>query len=193
MMAGTAPVRDKTRQEAWQLLTEYTKNKNLQKHALAVEAAMRHYARRGNEDEEKWGIVGLLHDFDYEKFPSGDDHPYNGQEILGSEGYAEEIRRAIMAHAPHTGTSRDTLLEKTICAVDELTGFIVAVALVRPSKKLAEVDVASVKKKMRQPAFAAGVKREDIVRGAQELELGLDEHIQNVLTAMQGISGELGL
>lgn len=193
MRAGTAPVRDKTRQEAWQLLTEYTRNKNLQKHALAVEAAMRHYARLEGEDEEKWAIVGLLHDYDYEKFPDEEDHPYNGQGILESEGYAEEIRRAIMAHAPHTGTSRDTLLEKTIFAVDELTGFIVAVALVRPNKKLAEVDVACVRKKMKQPAFAAGVKREDIERGAAELKMSLDEHIQNVLTAMQGIADKLGL
>lgn len=154
---------------------------------------MRHYAKHFGEDEEKWGIVGLLHDFDYEKYPSLDDHPFKGQEILEERGYSEEIRRAVMAHAPHTGITRDSLLEKTIYAVDELTGFLVAVALVRPSKKLAEVDVKAVRKKMKQPAFAAGVNREDIVRGAEELGLDLDEHIQNVLTAMQGIADELGL
>ena len=183
----------KTRQGTWDLLTEYTKNKNLQKHALAVEAAMRYYACKLGEDEEQWGIVGLLHDFDYEKYPSLDDHPFKGQEILEEKGYSQEIRRAIMAHAPHTGTSRDSLLEKAIYAVDELTGLLVAVALVRPSKKLADVDVAAVRKKMKQPAFAAGVNREDIIQGAEELEISLDDHIQNVLTAMQGIADELGL
>lgn len=154
---------------------------------------MKYYARKFAEDEEKWGIVGLLHDFDYEKYPSLEDHPYRGQEILTGEGYSEELKRAIMAHAPHTGTTRESLLEKTIFAVDELTGLIVAVALVRPSKKLADVDVPAVVKKMKQSAFAAGVNREDIKTGAEELELSLEEHIGNVLRAMQGISGKLGL
>ena len=184
---------DKTREEAWLLLNACTKNKNLVKHALAVEAAMRHYARHFEEDIELWGTVGLLHDFDYEKYPSLEDHPYKGQEILESEGYSEIIRRAIMAHAPHTKTSRDSLLEKTIYAVDELTGFIVAVALVRPSKKLAEVDVASVKKKMKQTAFAAAVNRGDIETGAKELNLSLDDHIEHVLNAMQEAAAELEL
>lgn len=183
----------RTRQEAWELLTEYTGNKNLQKHALAVEAAVRYYAKKFSEDEEKWGLVGLLHDFDYEKYPSLDDHPFKGQEILKERGYSDEVRRAIMAHAPHTGTSRDSLLEKTVYAVDELTGLLVAVALVRPSKKLADVDVAAVRKKMKQSAFAAGVNREDITQGAEELGLELDDHIQNVLTAMQGVASDLGL
>ncbi len=184
---------NKTREESWLLLNTCTKNKNLVKHALAVEAAMRYYARHFEEDIELWGTVGLLHDFDYEKYPSLEDHPYKGQEILESEGYSEIIRRAIMAHAPHTKTSRDSLLEKTIYAVDELTGFIVAVALVRPSKKLAEVSVKSVKKKMKQTAFAAAVTREDIGTGAKELDLSLDDHIEHVLNAMQEVAEKLGL
>lgn len=183
----------KTRQEAWELLGAYTQNKNLIKHALAVEAAMRYYARQFGEDEETWGMVGLLHDFDYEKYPTIEQHPYEGQKILEAEGYPEIIRRGIMAHAPHTGTPRVTRMEKAIFAVDELAGFIVACALVKPHKTLAEVDVASVKKKMKSKGFAAAVKREDIELGAQELGLTLDEHIHHVLSAMQGISGELGL
>jgi len=183
----------KTRQEAWQLLTKWTENKNLRKHALAVEAAMRHYARKFGEDEELWGMVGLLHDFDYEKYSSLEDHPYKGQEILEQEGYSEVVRRAIMAHAPHTGTKRESKLEKTIFAVDELTGFVVAVALVKPNKSLAEVDVASVKKKMKAKAFAAAVSRDDFVIGAKELGLSLEEHIEYVITAMRGIADKLGL
>ena len=182
-----------TREDAWALLNEYTKNKNLVKHGLAVEAAMRHYAKHFGGDEETWGMVGLLHDFDYEKYPSLNDHPYRGQEILERAGYPEEVRRGIMAHAPHTGTARATQMHKTVFAVDELTGFIVAVALIRPSKKLTDVDVAAVKKKMKQKAFAAAVKREDIEQGAAELGLPLDEHIQHVLTAMQGAADVLGL
>jgi len=183
----------KTRAEAWGLLCEWTKNKNLRKHGLAVEAAMRYYARLFSEDEETWGTVGLLHDFDYEKYPSLDDHPYKGQEILKEAGYSEEVRQGIMAHAPHTGTKRETKMEKAIFAVDELTGFIVAVALVKPNKKLAEVDVASVMKKMKQKAFAAAVSREDFIVGAKELEISLEQHIEHVLKAMQGIASELGL
>lgn len=183
----------KTRTQAWELLNEYTKNKNLIKHGLAVEAAMRHYAEHFKEDPEVWGMIGLLHDFDYEKYPTLEQHPYEGQKILETEGYPEIIRHGIMAHAPHTGTPRVTTMEKAIFAVDELTGFIVACALVKPNKKLAEVDVASVKKKMKSKGFAAAVKREDIELGASELGLTLDEHIQHVLTAMQKISGELEL
>ncbi|MEK7557256.1 MAG: HD domain-containing protein, partial [Patescibacteria group bacterium] len=162
-------------------------------HSLAVEAAMRHYANIFGEDPALWGMVGLLHDFDYETYPTLDKHPYEGQKILEQEGYPEIIRHGIMAHAPHTGTPRVTKMEKAIFAVDELTGFIVACALVKPNKKLAEVDVESVKKKMKSKGFAAAVKREDIELGAQELGLTLEEHIQHVLTAMQGISAELGL
>lgn len=188
-----ASVVTKNRADAWRLLTQYTRSNNLRKHALAVEAAMRCYAEYWQEDTEIWGMVGLLHDFDYEKYPSLDDHPYKGQEILKEAGYPEMVRQAIMAHAPHTGTPRRTRLEKTIFAVDELCGFIVAVALVKPNKKLAKVDTASVKKKMKQKGFAAAIKREDIVLGAQELGLGIDEHIEHVLKAMQNISSELSL
>ncbi len=183
----------KTRQDAWELLTTYTANPNLRKHGLAVEAAMRAYARHFKGDEEAWGMVGLLHDFDYEKYPTLQEHPYQGQKILEEQGYSAEIRRGIMAHAPHTGTTRETMMEKTIFAVDELSGFIVAVALVRPSKKLAEVDVASVLKKMKQAGFAKGVNREDIHTGAKELGISVEEHIQHVLAAIQGIANDLGL
>lgn len=192
---------DIPREQAWTLLNRYTKNKNLIKHALAVEVAMRHYASffakaskdKDAIDPDTWGIVGLLHDFDYEKYPSLEDHPYEGQKILEQEGYPDIVRRGIMAHAPHTGTPRVTKMEKAIFAVDELTGFIVACTLVKPNKKLSEVDVESVKKKMKSKGFAAAVKREDIELGAQELGLSLEEHIQHVLTAMQEISGELEL
>lgn len=183
----------KTRQDAWELLCQYTRNKNLIKHALAVEAVMRHYAALFQGDIETWGMVGLLHDFDYEQHPSLHDHPYQGQKILERQGYSPEIRQGIMAHAPHTGTARQTVMEKAVFAVDELTGLIVAVALVRPSKKLADVDVASVLKKMKQPGFARGVNREDIYTGAKELELSIEEHIDHVLKALQGISKEVEL
>lgn len=183
----------KIRRDAWALLTRYTKNKNLQKHALAVEAAMRHYARHFGENEDEWGMVGLLHDFDWEIHPTLEEHPIKGQAILEQEGFPRHIRRAIMAHAPHTGTARTSLMEKAIFAVDELTGFIVAVALVRPAKKLEDVDVAAVKKKMKEKSFAAAVNREDIQKGAEELGLPLDEHIHHVLTAMQESSDALGL
>ena len=183
----------KTREEAWQLLNEWTKSPNLIKHGVAVEAAMRHYAGHFGEDADTWGMVGLLHDFDYEKYPSLDDHPYKGQQVLDERGYPEVIRQGIMAHAPHTGTPRTTVMEKAIFAVDELAGFIVGVALTRPNKKLAEVEVKSIKKKMKQNGFCAAVSRDDIRLGAEELGLELDEHVQHVLTAMQGISDELGL
>jgi putative nucleotidyltransferase with HDIG domain len=183
----------KTREQARELLNRYTKNPNLIKHALAVEAAMRWYARHFKEDEEAWGMVGLLHDFDYEQYPSLEQHPYEGQKILEQEGYPEIIRHGIMAHAPHTGTPRTTSMEKAIFAVDELTGLIVAVALVRPEKKLAAVEVPAVFKKMKQKSFAAGVNRDDIKMGAAELGLTVEQHTGNVLQAMQGIAGELGL
>ena len=186
-------VRTKTREEAWKLLCEWTEHANLRKHALAVEAAMRHYAKYFDENADLWGMVGLLHDFDYEKYPSLEDHPYKGQEVLRKLGYPEVVLRGIMAHAPHTGTERITRMEKAIFAVDDLTGFVVAVALIKPNKTLIEVDVASVKKKMKQKGFAAAVSREDITTGAQELELSLDEHIEHVLKAMQGIADELEL
>lgn len=184
---------DISREEAMRLLRESVKNPNLIKHALAVEAAMRFYARKFGEDEEKWGFLGLLHDFDYEMYPDASDHPYRGVEILREKGCPEDILRGILCHAPHTGTKPESLMEKTIYAVDELTGFLVACALVRPSKKIAEVKPKSVKKRMKEKAFAKGVNREDIKKGAELLGLELDEHIKNVTDAMSRISDELGL
>ena len=154
---------------------------------------MRAYARKFAADEELWGEVGLLHDFDYEKYPSAEEHPYKGNEILKERGYSEEIRRAIMSHADYTGVSRETLLEKALFACDELVGLITATALVKPSKSLAEVDVKSVRKKMKDKAFARSVSRDDIVNGAKELGVELDEHIAFCIEAMKGIAGELGL
>lgn len=174
-------------------MTEYTNSDSLRKHMLAVEAAMRFYARKFGEDEEKWGVVGLLHDFDYEQNPTLEKHPFVGVKILEERGYPEEIRRAVLAHAEHTGVKPETAMEKSIFAVDELTGFIVAVALVRPSKSIMDVKVKSVKKKMKDKGFARNVNRDDIRKGAELLGLSLDEHIGNVLQAMQGIAGELGL
>ena len=182
-----------TRDEAYQLLTEYTKKENLIKHALAVEAAMRAYARKFGEEEEAWGIVGLLHDFDYEKYPSLEDHPFKGAEILRQKGFPEEWVEAILGHAEHTGVPRKTLMAKALFAVDELCGFITAVALVRPDKKLASVKVKSVKKKLKDKAFARQVSREDIQKGAEELGVELDEHIAFVLEAMKSIAPQLGL
>jgi putative nucleotidyltransferase with HDIG domain len=182
-----------TRQDAWALLTEFTKNPNLIKHALAVEAAMKAYARKFGEDEEKWGIVGLIHDFDYEQHPTLEEHPFAGAKILEERGWPKDIIKAVLAHADHTGVKRESLMEKALYAVDELTGLIVAVALVRPTKSILDVTVESVKKKWKEKSFAAGVKREDIERGAQELGVPLDEHISIVLEAMKGIASELGL
>ena len=182
-----------TRDDAMELLTEYTTNPNLIKHALAVEAAMRAYARRFGEDEETWGMVGLLHDFDYERYPDLADHPFKGVEILRERGWPEEIIEGVLAHAEHTGEPRDTQMKQAIFAVDELTGLIVATALVRPDKKLASVKVKSVRKKMKDKSFAAAVKREDIIGGAEQLGLELGDHIGVVLEAMQGIGEQLGL
>src|SRR5438046_5553698 len=165
------------RERAWGLLTEFTQSESLRKHALAVEACMRAYARKMGGDENLWGVVGLLHDFDYEKWPSLDDHPYKGNEILKERGYSNEVRRAIMSHAEYTGVTRDTPMEKALFACDELAGFITAVTLVKPSKSLVEVDAKSVRKKMKDKAFARSVSRDDSVNGAKELGLALDEHI----------------
>ncbi|HDN59643.1 MAG: HDIG domain-containing protein [Candidatus Marinimicrobia bacterium] len=181
------------REEAWKLLCEYTKSENLRKHALAVEAAMRLYARKFGEDEEKWGIVGLLHDFDYEMYPDEKNHPYRGYEILEKEGYPEDVRKAILSHASYTGVPRDSLMARTLFAVDELTGFIIAVALVRPTRSIHDVTVKSVKKKFKQKAFAAKVSREEIKQGIKELGVDEDEHIQNVIDALKSIAKELGL
>jgi len=181
------------RNTAFELLSEYTKNENLIKHAPAVEAAMRHYAKQSGDDENTWGAVGLLHDFDYDRYPSLDDHPFKGAEILRSLGYDEWFVKAILSHAPHTGVARETELEKTLFAVDELCGLVTAVALVRPSKKIADVAVKSVKKKMKDKAFARTVNRDDIREGATALGVPLDEHIGNVIVALQGVASDLGL
>lgn len=183
---------DMKREEAFALLKEYTKNDALLKHMLAVEAAMRAYARKYNEDEEKWGIVGLLHDFDYEKYPTAPEHPLKGSEILTQHGYPEDVRRAILGHAPYTNIPRDTLMAKVLYACDELCGFIVACALVRPNR-IADLEVSSVKKKMKDKAFARNVSRDDITNGTTELGVPLEEHIQFVINAMKSVSGELGL
>jgi len=189
------------REQAWGLLTEFTQSESLRKHGLAVEACMRAYARKFHPDsadesansEELWGVVGLLHDFDYEKYPSLDDHPYKGNEILKERGYSEEIRRAIMSHAEYSGVTRDTPMEKALFACDELAGFITACALVKPGKCLAEVEAKSVRKKMKDKAFARSVKREDIVNGAADLGVDLDEHIAFCIEALKGIAKQLGL
>jgi len=181
------------RQEAFTLLKEYTKNENLIKHMLAVEAGMRAYARKYNGDEEKWGIVGLLHDFDYEMHPTAEEHPIKGSVILKERNYPEDVIYAILSHADHTGVERKSPMDKALYAVDELAGFITAVALVRPTKKIADVEVNSVKKKLKDKSFAAKVSREDIERGVQELGVPLDEHIETILKAMQRIAGDLGL
>jgi putative nucleotidyltransferase with HDIG domain len=181
------------RQDAWDLLCEYTKSEGLRKHALAVEAAMRYFARKHGEDEEKWGIAGLLHDFDYEIHPTLDKHPQEGAKILRERGWPEEIVRAVLSHAEHTGVERISPMEKTLFAVDELSGFVTAVALVRPNKSLFEVEPSSVRKKMKDKAFARSVNRDDIVKGAEELGVELNDHIAEVIEAMRGAADELGL
>ena len=185
-----------TREEAWELLNEYTKTPSLIHHALAVEAGMRAYARRFGEDEERWGIVGLIHDFEYEQYPDlgPEGHPFKGTEILREKGWPEELIRGVQAHAPDlTGVTLETHMEKAIYAVDELTGLIAAVALVRPSKSILDVKVSSVRKKWKDRGFAAGVKREDVEAGAEMLGVPLAEHIGVVLAAMQEIAEPLGL
>jgi len=181
------------RETALALLHEYTKKPGLIKHALAVEAAVRAYARKHGEDEHAWGLVGLLHDFDYERWPSQEDHPYRGVEILEQQGYPEWFRRAIMSHAEYSGVTRESRLEKALFACDELCGFLTACALVTQGKSLHEVKIKSVRKKMKAKAFAASVNRDDITSGAQALGIELDEHIAFVLEAMRGIAPELGL
>jgi len=181
------------RAAAWGLLTEFTQSESLRKHALAVEACMRAYARKLGGDEDLWGVTGLLHDFDYERWPSLEDHPYRGNEILAERGWSEEIRRAIMSHAEYSGVTRDWPMEKALFACDELAGFITACALVKPGKSMAEVEAKSVRKKMKDKAFARSVDRDDIVNGAADLGVELEEHIAFCIEAMKGIAGELGL
>ena len=185
-----------TRQQAWEVLNDYTKNPNLIKHALAVEAGMRAYAQRFGADEEQWAVVGLIHDFEYEKYPDlgPEGHPFKGAEIMRDMGWDETLIRAVQCHAPHiTHTQPETTMEQAIYAVDELTGLITAVALVRPSKSILDVKVRSIKKKWKDKGFAAGVKRQDIAEGAAMLGVELAEHLGIVLAAMQGIAEELGL
>ncbi len=182
-----------TRTEALDLLHEWTQNPNLRKHAYAVEAAMRAYARRLGGDEEQWAVAGLLHDFDYERHPSIEDHPRVGAQHVQDLGWPEGLAAAILAHAEHTGAVPSTLLEKALFAVDELTGLVVAVALVRPSRRLADVSVGSILKKWGERKFAAGVDRSLIERGAAELGVPLAEHVGVVLLAMQAVAQELGL
>lgn len=181
------------RNSAWGLLIEFTPSESLRRHAMAVEACMRAYARKLGADAELWATVGLIHDFDYEKYPTPQEHPYKGNEILKERGYSDEIRRAIMSHAEYSGVTRDTPMEKTLFACDELAGFITAVALVKPSKSLAEVEAKSVRKKMKDKAFARSVNRDDIINGARDLGVDLDEHITFCIEAMKGIAQQLGL
>ncbi len=181
------------RESAWCLLTEFTQSENLRKHALAVEACMRAYARKAGADEELWGVTGLLHDFDYEKYPSAEDHPSKGSGILKERGYSEEVRRAILSHAEYTGVTRLSPMEKTLFACDELAGFITACALVKPGKSLAEVEAKSVRKKMKDKAFARNVHREDIVAGAADIGVDLETHIAFCIEAMKRIAKKLGL
>ena len=183
----------RTRDDAWALLTEFTDSDSLRKHALAVEAAMRFYARRFGEDEELFGNTGLLHDFDYERWPNAPDHPTEGMRILADRGWPIEMIQAIAGHAPYLGVPRDTLLARTLFAVDELCGFLTAVAYVRPSRSIGDVEVSSVKKKLKDKAFARSVSREDILLGTEELGIPLDEHIGNCIQAMQNNAGALGL
>jgi predicted hydrolase (HD superfamily) len=195
-----------TRNDAWEILTAFTQSESLRKHALAVEACMRACSRKfgdgsgksessdlGLSEEDLWGIVGLVHDFDYEKYPSLEDHPYKGNQILKERGWPDMIRRAIMSHAEYTGVTRDTPMEKALFACDELAGFITAVTLIKPGKSLAEVDAKSVRKRMKDKAFARKVNRDDIVNGATALGVDLDEHIAFCIEAMKGVATELGL
>jgi len=193
-MSDNLPSRDQT----LALMQEYTASDSLRKHMLAVEGAMRAYARKFGEDEERWGTAGLIHDFDYERYPNNahsptEEHPSEGVRVLRSRGYPEDILTAILGHAQYTDTPRESLMAKTLFAVDELTGLITATALVRPTKSVHEVDARSVRKKMKDKAFARGVNRDDVLLGAQELGVDLDAHIQFVIDAMRARAVDLGL
>ena len=177
---------------AWELLCECTKNENLRKHGLAVACCMQAYAKKFGENEETWTALGLIHDFDYEMYPNAPDHPLKGSEILKEKGYSEEFRRAILGHADYTGVPRDTLMAKALFACDELAGFITACALVRPDR-LATLEARSVRKRMKDKAFARAVSREDIIKGAEELGVPLDEHITFCIAAMRAVADQLGL
>jgi putative nucleotidyltransferase with HDIG domain len=182
-----------TRDQAVEILQEYTKSENLRKHALAVESCVAAYARKLGQDENKWSVTALLHDFDYEMHPEAPDHPMKGEPILAARGVPEEIRRAILSHANYSGVPRESALEKTLFACDELAGFITAISLVKPGRSVHEVDTKSVRKKMKDKAFARSVSREDIVNGAAALGVDLDEHVEFCIRAMQGRAQELGV
>ena len=187
-----------TREEAWSLLCEFTQSESLRKHMLAVEVCVRAYARKLGADEELWGLTALLHDFDYERWPNNDhsadrEHPAEGAKILRERGYSDEIVRAILSHADYTGVTRDTPLEKTLFACDELAGFITACSYVRPSKSVLDLEASSVKKRMKDKAFARGVSREDVTKGAEEIGIPLEEHIAFCIEAMRGKADALGL
>ena len=184
---------ERDREVCLSILKEYTKNESLLKHAYAVESCVKAYAKKFNEDELLWGNVALLHDFDYEMFPSAEEHPFKGSEILKVKGFSEVFRKAILSHADYSGVPRETLLQKVLFACDELAGFITAVTYVRPSKSIDEVEVNSVKKKMKDKAFAKNVSREDITNGAEILNIPLEDHIQLCINAMRENKTELGL
>jgi putative nucleotidyltransferase with HDIG domain len=181
------------REQAWQILCEFTKSDNLRKHSLAVETCVAAYARKFGEDEGKWSVTALLHDFDWEIHPEAPDHPMKGEPILAERGVPEEIRRAILSHANYSGVPRESLLEKTLFACDELAGFITAISYVKPGRSVFEVDAPSVRKKMKDKAFARSVNRQDIIEGAQGLGVDLDVHILFCVKAMQARAGQLGL
>lgn len=182
-----------SREQAWALVTEYTQSESLRKHMLGVEAAVRGYARQFGEDEDDWGAVALLHDFDYERYPDQQNHPFRGVDILQAAGYPEWVTRAILSHADYSGVPRESRLEKTLYACDEMSGFVTAASLVRPSKSIMDLEPASVVKRMKDKAFARAVSREDLRRGAEELGLPIDQHIANVIAFMRVRADELGL
>jgi predicted hydrolase (HD superfamily) len=182
-----------SRDSAWALLTEWTKSESLRKHALAVEAAVRGYARKFGASEDEWGIVGLLHDFDYERYPTPADHPFRGCDELRRRGYPEWVTRAILSHAQYSGVLRESALEKSLFACDEMAGFVTAASLVRPSKSVLDLEASSVIKRMKDKAFAKGVSRDDLRQGAEELGLPLDEHVTNVITFLRERADALGL
>jgi putative nucleotidyltransferase with HDIG domain len=187
-----------SREDAWRLLCEYTQNENLRRHALGVEACVRAYARKLNADEELWGLAGLLHDFDYERWPNAEHsptsgHPSQGSQILRQNGYPEELVHAVLAHADYTGVPRTSPLDHVLFACDELSGFLVACTLVKPTRSIHDVETPSVKKKMKDKAFARGVNRDDIRKGAEELGVSLEDHIAFCIGAMRGIAPQIGL
>src|SRR6185436_3234245 len=182
-----------SRENAWALVTEYTQSESLRKHMLAVEAAVRGYARLWGENEEEWGVVALLHDFDYERWPDPANLPFRGVEILTANGYPEWVTRAILSHADYSGVARESRLEKTLYACDEMSGFVTAAALVRPSKSVLDLEAGSVLKRMKDKAFARNVSRDDLRRGAEELNLPLEEHVGNVIRFLRERADALGL